>query len=51
MRGECDVIQGVSAKFEFWGKFVWVNCVCQKGNTGKLNTNGQQEREHKAHPK
>ena len=25
--------------------------VCQKVNTGKLNMNGQQEREHKAHPK
>ena len=27
------------------------NCVCQKVNTGKLNTNGKQESEHKAHPK
>ena len=23
----------------------------RKVNTGRLNTNGQQEREHKAHPK
>ena len=26
------------------------NCLSQKVNTCKLSTNGQQEREHKAHP-
>ena len=25
--------------------------VCRKVNTGELNMNGQQEREHKAYPK
>ena len=27
------------------------NCVSRKVNTGRLNMNGQQEREDKAHPK
>ena len=51
VQGECNVMREVSAKSQFWGKLVLVNCLPRKINTCKLNINGQQEREHKAHPK